>query len=147
MKVREVAYLGPEGTYSHAVAVKRFGKRCRMVPQPTIMDVCKYVARQASRRGIIPMENSSGGAIYETVDILLSGKPRVKVYEELTLNVKLALLARKAEKITWLFSHFAPMQHCESWIRENLGPVRKKVVASTAVAAQAAGPAQKTLFS
>ena len=138
MKVREVAYLGPEGTYSHAVVIKRFGKGCRMVPQPTIMDVCKYVARHASRRGIIPMENSSGGAIYETVDILLSGKPRVKVYEELTLNVKLALLGRKGEKITSLYSHFAPMEHCESWIRQNLGKVRKEVVSSTAAAAQTA---------
>ncbi len=138
MKVREVAYLGPEGTYSHAVAMKRFGNKCRMVPQATILDVCKYVSRHASRRGIIPMENSSGGAIYETVDILLAGKPRVQVYEELILNVRLALLGRKGETIKSLYSHFAPMEHCEAWISRNLRGVRKGVVSSTAVAAQTA---------
>lgn len=138
MPKKDIAYLGPAGTYSHLVAEKRFGKSCHFVPLPTVTEVCRYVARQPDRCGIIPIENSSGGAIYETVDILLAGKPRIHILEELSLNVKLALLGRKQQRIHALYSHFAPLEHCESWIKTHLPRVEKRVVNSTAAAARMA---------
>ena len=136
MAVYEVAFLGPIGTYSHLVAEKRFGTGHKMVPLPTVLDVCTYVAANPERRGIVPIENSSGGAIYETIDILLADRPSVQILEELSLNVKLALLGIKGEKIKYLYSHFAPLEHCVDWINRNLAGVEKRVVASTASAAQ-----------
>ena len=138
MTVKEVAYMGPEGTYSHLVAEKRYGRGPRMVPFPTITDVCCYVARSKARRGIVPIENSSGGPIYETVDILLANKPPINIEEELTLKVNLALLGREGEHIHVLYSHFAPLEHCATWIRRHLPKVEKRVVTSTAVAARRA---------
>lgn len=138
MAISEVAFLGPIGTYSHLVAEKRFGARHKMIPLPTILDVCNYVAAGPDRRGIVPIENSSGGAIYETVDILLADKPRVRIIEELSLNVKLALLGVEGEKIKYLYSHFAPLEHCIGWINNHLPEVEKRVVASTAAAAERA---------
>jgi chorismate mutase/prephenate dehydratase len=131
----EVAYLGPVGTYSHLMAEKRFGKKANMVPMPTIHDVCSFVAKGAGKRGIVPIENSSGGAIYETVDILLANKPKVHIDEELRLEVNLALLGRKGEKIQTLYSHFAPLEHCASWVKKNLPGAKRQVVTSTAEAA------------
>lgn len=133
-----MAYLGPEGTYSHLVAEKRFGLGALLVPQPTILDVCLYVAAKSGRRGVIPFENSSGGAISETVDILLANCPRVRIGEELALNVKLALLGRKGKPIHTLYSHFAPLEHGATWIAENLPAVRKQSTPSTAAAARLA---------
>lgn len=134
-----VAYLGPAGTYSHLVARMRFGKGCSYVSFPGIRGVCEYVAASPSRRrGIIPIENSSGGTIYETVDILIENRPPVCILEELSLKVRLALLGRPKEKIRALYSHFAPLEHCSSWIRKHLGKVEKRVVASTAIGAQRA---------
>jgi chorismate mutase / prephenate dehydratase len=135
----EVAYLGPIGTYSHLVAERRFGHRAKLVPLPTILDVCTFVSRDPSRRrGVVPIENSSGGAIYEMVDILLENSPRVHILEELSLNVKLALLGRRGEKTRTLYSHFAPLDHCVTWLKRHLPRVEKRVVASTAIAAQQA---------
>jgi prephenate dehydratase len=134
----EVAYLGPKGTYSHLVAEKRFGIKTDQVPLTTVHDICSYVSKKPSRRGIVPIENSSGGAIYETVDILLANDPPIHIEEELSLNVKLALLGKKNSKIKTLYSHFAPLEHCAPWIRKNLPCVARKVVTSTAVAAQRA---------
>ncbi len=131
----EVAFLGPRGTYSHLVAEKRFGKSARQIPLPTIMEVCRHASRTPGAYGIVPIENSSGGAIFETVDILLANKPRVHIREELSLEVNLALLGRRDEKIKTLYSHFAPLEHCGAWVRKNLRRVEKRVVASTAVAA------------
>ena len=138
MKNTEVAYLGPPGTYSHLVAEKRFGSKHKYVPMSTILDVCLYVSRKRGRWGVIPIENSSGGAIHETIDILMANKPRVYITEELSLNVKLALIGRKGRKIRTLYSHFAPLEHCVAWIRKSLPKVRRCVVASTAAAAQRA---------
>ena len=137
-KQLEVAYLGPVGTYSLLVAEKRYGRNCRYIPLPTILDVCSYVSGKADRRGVIPIENSSGGAIYETVDILLANKPRIHIEQELTLNVRLALLGRKGEKIKILYSHFAPLEHCAPWVKRHLPRTERKVVSSTAAAAELA---------
>jgi prephenate dehydratase len=134
----EVAYLGPEGTYSHLVAEKRYRHGYRLLPMPSILDVCAFVARNPARRGIIPIENSSGGAIYETVDILLENRPRICILEELSLDVKLALLGRKREKIRVLYSHFAPMEHCVTWLAQRLPGVERRTAATTAIAAQKA---------
>ena len=139
MAKMEVAYLGPIGTYSHLMAEKRFGHRARLVPLPTILDVCVFVARNPSRRrGIVPIENSSGGAIYEMVDILLGNSPRVRILEELSLDVKLALLGRRGERSRILYSHFAPLDHCAAWLKRHMPHVEKRVVASTAMAGQQA---------
>lgn len=132
---KEIAYLGPEGTYSHLVAEKRFGRAATLVPLPTILDIFRFVSRHPDRRAIVPMENSSGGAIYETVDLLLAGKPRVYIHEELSLDVRLALLGRKGEKVSALYSHFAPLEHCDPWLRRHLPRARREVTASTAAAA------------
>ena len=138
MALTEVAYLGPMGTYSHLVAEKRYGRKCKLVPFPSILQVCAFVSKHPSSHGIIPIENSSGGTIYETVDILMANEPRVYIAEELSLDVKLALLGRKGEKIQVLYSHFAPLEHCASWLAHNLPHVQKRVSSSTAMAGRSA---------
>jgi prephenate dehydratase len=136
MNKLEVAYLGPIGTYSHLVAEKFYGRKGKLIPFPTITGVCAFVAGHPTRRGIVPIENSSGGAIYETADILLADKPKVRIEAELSLNVRLALLGREGERARVLYSHFAPLEHCDAWIRKRLPRVDRRVVSSTAAAAQ-----------
>ncbi len=138
MSRREIAYLGPAGTYSHWVAERRFGRRAVLIPLPTIRDVCAYVAAAPHRLGVVPIENSSGGALYETVDILLENRPPVRIMEELALEVKLALLGHRGRRMRTLYSHFAPLEHCATWIRRHLPGVQRRAVASTALAAQRA---------
>ena len=138
MAVKKVAFLGPLGTYSHLVAEKYFGRQVKLVPCSTILDVCSFVAGSRTRSGMIPIENSSGGAIYETVDILLENKPRITIEHEVSLDVRLALLGKPGETIRVLHSHFAPLEHCAPWIAKTLPNVEKSVVTSTAVAAERA---------
>lgn len=137
-KKLDIAFLGPTGTYSHLVAEKYYGTGHNLTPMPTVLDVCSFVAGKPTRRGIVPIENSSGGAIYEMVDILLANEPRIFILEEMTLDVKLALLGRRGQKIKTLYSHFVPLEHCSAWIKKNLPGVDRKVVASTALAARMA---------
>ncbi len=120
MTKQTVAFLGPLGTYS---------------PLPGVLDVCTLVSRTAGAKGIIPIENSSGGTIQETVDILLANRPRVYIEEELSLHVKLALLGHKGCPIKRLHSHFVPLEHCDPWIKKNIPRVERKEEPSTAIAA------------
>jgi len=135
---RTVAYLGPRGTFSELVAHKRFGRKGERVPLPGIYEVFEYVRSHRDAVGIVPIENSSGGTIYETIDCLVEPRRPLVILEELSLQVRLALLGHRGEKIHTLYSHFAPMQHCDAWIRAHLPRVERKETASTAVAAETA---------
>ncbi len=134
----QIAYLGPEGTFSHLVAKKRFGARAKLFPQPSIFDVFDFVRSGAKSLGIVPIENSSGGTIYETVDCLVDETNQLAILEDLSLNVRLALMGRRGEKIATVYSHFVPMRHCEPWLREKLPHAKRVPVASTAKAAELA---------
>lgn len=134
MSQTSVAFLGPLGTYSHLVAKKRFGAAA-MEPKSGILDVCTYVAKTPGALGVVPIENSSGGTINETVDILLNNRPKVHIVEELALDVKLALLGHKGCPVKRLHSHFVPLEHCAAWIQEHLPGVEKREAPSTSVAA------------
>jgi chorismate mutase/prephenate dehydratase len=134
MTKQTVAFLGPLGTYSHLVARKRFAP-LPMIPLSGILDVCTFVSKNKDALGVIPIENSSGGTINETVDILLDNKPAVHIIEELSLDVKLAQLGHKGFPVKRLYSHFVPLAHCAPWIAKNLKGVEKREAASTAAAA------------
>jgi len=138
MRSPEIAYLGPHGTYSHLVAEKRYGRSANLVDLPSITDICTFVSGHPARHAIVPIENSSGGAIYETVDILLSGRPRVHIDEELSLEVNLALLGRPGVPIKTVYSHFAPLEHSAKWLRRHLPKAERRELASTARAAMQA---------
>lgn len=134
--ITKLAYLGPKGTFSGLVAQKRFGNKLEKIPIPGIYEVFEYVRRHRDAVGIVPIENSSGGTIYETIDCLVERRRPLVIREELALQVRLALLGHRGEKIQTLYSHFAPMQHCDEWIRQHLPRVERKEVASTALAAE-----------
>jgi len=129
-----VAFLGPLGTYSHLVAKKRFAA-ARMLPLSGILDVCHFVAGHKDAFGVIPIENSSGGTINETVDILLDNTPPVHLIEALSLDVKLALLGRRDAIPRRLYSHFVPLAHCAPWITEHLKGIEQREAPSTSAAA------------
>lgn len=136
--MRQVAFLGPEGTFSHLVAKKRFGRTARLLPRTSVFDVFDFVRTGPHRLGIVPIENSSGGTIYETVDCLIDEANHISILEDLSLNVRLALMGRRGEAISTVYSHFVPMRHCDPWLREHFPQARRVPVASTARAAEMA---------
>lgn len=136
--MQSVGYLGPEGTFSHQVARKRFGSTAKLVPCDGIYEIFEFVKGGRNRLGVVPVENSSGGTIYETIDCLVENADHLHIREELSLNVKLALLGHRGAKLQNLYSHFVPLQHCQAWIRQNLPGVKTHEIASTAKAAERA---------
>lgn len=135
-----VAFLGPEGTFSHLVALRRYPKRSGL-PCATITEVFHAVRSGQASCGIVPIENSSGGTITETVDLLIEQAGHLAIAEELALDVRLALLGKKGtpfQALRNLYSHVMPLRHHRDWIRENLPSVRMVESPSTAEAARKA---------
>ncbi|MHB8519590.1 MAG: prephenate dehydratase [Limisphaerales bacterium] len=133
-----VAFLGPEGTFAHLAAKNRFGTKSCFVPRPTIKSVIDYVRQDRSRLGVVPIENSSGGTIDETVDELVDVTSKLFIQESLSINVKLALLGRDQRNVRVIYSHFAPLHHCEAWLNDNFPHAKLREESSTAAAIQKA---------
>lgn len=127
-------YLGPEGTFSHILARKRFGKRAPLAAAETFEGVFDGVLGGGD--GLVPVENSSGGTVYDSVDLLIRHAGRVFIREELALDVRIALLGRGEGKINTVFCHFIQIKHYSEWLKARYPQARIKAVGSTAVAAQ-----------
>lgn len=141
--MRSVCYLGPEGTFSHILARKRFGRRTILVACPTIEAIFDRVLASAEDLGIVPIENSSGGTVYDSVDLLIRHSGHVFIHEELALDVRIALLGRPGKTITTVFSHFVQIKHHAEWLKARHPRARLHAVASTAVAAQKAAASSR----
>ncbi len=131
----EIAYFGEKGSFTSIVAQKRYAN-AKLVSIPTVPEVVKYVQENKRRLGVVPIENSSGGFINETIDALINKSCNLFIQEELGVKVKLALLGRKNEEIKHIYSHFAPLNHCESWLKKNYPRAELHQVTSTTQAAK-----------
>jgi chorismate mutase/prephenate dehydratase len=115
-----VAYFGKPGSFSHEVAARRFPKGAELTPRRTISEVFEAVASGEAVHGVVPIENTLGGPIFDTVDQLIRedfGAAGLVVSEELSLHVMLSLLGRKNVKPKRIYSHFVPLKHCGDWVR------------------------------
>jgi chorismate mutase/prephenate dehydratase len=139
-----VAYMGPEGSFSHEAARLRFGPRgARYLPASDIHRVVEAVLGGTADLGVVPIENTTGGMIGDTLDSIMNGLLPGRgfaITEECHLDVKLALLGREAGgPIRRIYSHEVPLKHCRDWIRANLpGAACEKVVSTSRAAALAA---------
>ncbi len=129
-----IACLGPEGSFSHLLTVRRF-PAVEVKLLANIGEVFDFLSASPDALGIVPIENSSGGFIIDTVDRLVDERCRLSILEELALDVKLALLGRRGAEIEAIYSHSMPFFHCDEWLRQQHPAARRISQPSTAAAA------------
>jgi chorismate mutase/prephenate dehydratase len=139
-----VAYMGPAGTFSHAAAVKQFGRTAEFEPVATIGDVFAAVEAGRARYGIVPIENTTEGAVTPTLDALAT-TPLV-IVAELLVKVEHHLLSKggDARKITRIASHPQPLAQCRRFLADHFPGVEQLPTASTAAAAKLAAEESRT---
>lgn len=136
-----VAYLGPQGTFSHAAAGAFFGgavsgQRWDMLSCSSIEDVFASVARSESRYGVVPVENSTEGAVNNTQDCLLDAA--VSVVGEIVLPIRHNLLAAPGtslDQLRSIVSHKQSLAQCRRWLASNVPSLPREECASNAQAA------------
>lgn len=133
-----VAFLGPWGTFSESAAAKHFGQSARLLPQDSIDDVFREVESSHAQYAVVPVENSTEGAVGRTMDLLLS--TTLKICGEINLRVHQNLLSRatKLEDIKQVYSHAQSLAQCHEWLNRMLPEIPRISVGSNAQAAQKA---------
>jgi chorismate mutase/prephenate dehydratase len=133
-----VAYLGPAGTFSHAAVAKHFGSLVEAVPYPTFDDVFRAVDAGQTEFAVVPVENSTEGAVGRTLDLMhatdltICGEVKLRVQQNLLSN------AGSLAAVTRVYSHGQSLAQCVQWLAAHLPTVARIAVASNAEAARLA---------
>jgi len=133
-----VAFLGPRGTFSEEAALKRFGGAVQGVPCGSIDEVFRQVEARQVAFGVVPVENSTDGAVGRTLDLLLATAARV--CGEVLLAVHQCLMSRASEwhGIARVYAHSQSLGQCHEWLNQHLPGAERVPVVSNAEAARQA---------
>lgn len=132
-----IAYLGPRGSFSHLAAAGKFGASVDYEPVADIPAVFAEVERERVDFGVVPVENSYGGGIVDTLDAFYDS--RVKICAEVLRRIHHHLLARcPFERIERVYSKPEVFQQCKQWLLETGLLTKAAPVASTSKAAELA---------
>jgi chorismate mutase/prephenate dehydratase len=133
-----VAYLGPAGTFSHAAVSKQFGTFVDAVASPTFDDVFRAVESGQADYAVVPIENSTEGAVGRTMDLMVDTELSVCGEVKLRVNQNLLSNAGGLDRITRVYSHGQSLAQCVKWLAQHLPAVPRIAVASNAEAARLA---------
>jgi chorismate mutase/prephenate dehydratase len=134
----KVAYLGPRATFTHMAGMQQFGLAAQYVPVESIRDVFNEVERGRADYGVVPIENSSSGAVIYTLDMFIDSD--LKISAEIMLEVSQHLLNKsgKLEDIKKIYTIAPAAAQCRQWLEKNLSGVPILDASSTASAAEMA---------
>ncbi len=137
-KPLEVAYLGPEGTFTEAATLKHFGHSVRTQPFGTISDIFREVESGSCSFGVVPVENSIEGVVNHTLDTFMGSSLRIA--GEVMLRIHHHLMSRSADlsNIQRVYSHQQSLAQCRAWLDRHLPRAERIAVGSNAEAARLA---------
>jgi chorismate mutase/prephenate dehydratase len=133
-----VSYLGPHGTFSEAAVFQRFGQATEGVPADSIDEVFSAVESGAANYGLVPVENSTEGAIGRTLDLLLNSN--LRICGEVLLQVHQCVLSNENDlaMIRKIYSHPQSFGQCQGWLHAHLPNAERVTASSNADAARLA---------
>lgn len=136
-KPLRVAYLGPEGSFSNIAAVRKFGASVEYLPLADIRAVFEEVARGHCDLGLVPIENSVGGGVVDTMDSFIEA--HVCICAEVLVEIHHNLLANcSPEEIRTIASKPEVFAQCRNWLSASFRKAQLVPVASSAKAAEMA---------
>jgi chorismate mutase/prephenate dehydratase len=132
-----IGYLGPDGSFSHTAAMLKFGQSVEYEPLADIRSIFDEVSKGHCDLGLVPIENTTGGGVIETLDALIDSD--VKVCSEVLMTIHHNLLANcSLEQIEKIYSKPEVFAQCRNWLSATFKEAKTIPVASTAKAAQMA---------
>ncbi|SFV87737.1 Chorismate mutase I / Prephenate dehydratase [hydrothermal vent metagenome] len=130
-----VAYLGPEGTFTQEATLKHFGHAVSTVDCASINEIFHQVKKGNANYGVVPIENSSNGVVGITVEMLNTSD--LNVCGEVEVSIRHQLMTQdKNQEIKVIYAHQQALDQCQHWLRNNYPNAELKSVASNALAAK-----------
>ena len=134
-----VAYLGPTGTFSEQAVFQQFGSSVDGLPCVSIDEVFRATEAGTADFGVVPVENSSEGAINRTLDLLLATTSVISGEVSIAVHHSLMTKTGGMEGVTAVCAHSQALAQCQVWLNQNYPHIARHAVASNAEAARMAG--------
>ncbi|WP_394777868.1 prephenate dehydratase [Undibacterium sp.] len=130
-----VAFLGPVGTFSEQAVYQQFGRAVLGLPCVSIDEVFRATEAGTADFGVVPIENSSEGAINRTLDLLL--QTSLVISGELSIPVHHSLMTKlgSMDGIARICAHSQALAQCQAWLNQHYPHIERHAVASNAEAA------------
>ena len=143
-KKLSVSFLGPLGTFSEEATIRQFGENIETIPTDSIDQVFNHVQSGIAHYGVVPVENSTEGAISRTLDLLLTKD--LKICGEIILPVHHFFLSKnsKLKGIKTIYAHGQSLAQCHDWLMNNAPDIKKVSVMSNAEGAKIASKEKNT---
>ncbi|WP_322033506.1 prephenate dehydratase [Paraburkholderia sp. J76] len=137
-KTISAAFLGPVGTYSEQAMYQYFGQSIEGLPCPSIDEVFRAVEAGAAEFGVVPVENSTEGAVSRTLDLFL--ETQLVIGGEIALPIQHNLMTQSGalNGVTRVCAHPQALAQCQHWLTANAPQLERQPVSSNAEAARLA---------
>ncbi len=134
-----IAYLGPQGTFTHAAVHKHFGRFVKPVPLGAIDEVFREVAAGSADFGVVPVENSTEGMVTHTLDVFPGSNLRICGEVLLRIHHHLVSGEQDLAAVTTVYAHQQALAQCREWLDARLPHAQRIAVSSNGEAARRAG--------
>ncbi|MCY1701646.1 prephenate dehydratase [Deinococcus sp. SL84] len=133
-----VTYLGPQGTFTEQAARRHFGGAAQLASCATIDEALREVEARQADYAVVPVENSSEGAVNRTLD-LLPATP-LRACGEVTLRIHHCLMSpgEDAAAVARIYAHPQALAQCHEYLTRHLPAAERLPVSSNAEAARLA---------
>ncbi len=134
-----VAYLGPQGTFSELAMLRKFGSGVEAQPCASIDEVFRAAEAERADFAVVPVENSSEGAVSRSLDLLLATSLQIVAEVSIPVHLHLLTLAGTFDGVERVLAHPQALGQCVAWLNLNAPALERVPVASNAEAARLAG--------
>ena len=142
-KKLNIAYLGPEATYTHQAAISNFGVSLNYEAIRSIPDVFAAVQIGSADYGVIPIENSTEGVVFHSMDTLVESE--LQICSQVYLPIEHCLISHsKMDAIKSVRSKDQALGQCRDWLKQNVPTAVRVDVSSTADAVRTASENHET---
>ncbi len=132
-----IAYLGPEATYTHQAAIRRFGGSLKYAPLRTITDVFTEVVKNKADYGVVPVENSTEGVVTHTLDMFIDSD--LKIVSQILLPISHCFISHaRRDHVSRLYVHPQTLAQCRGWVHRNFSQAEILETSSNARSAELA---------
>lgn len=131
----KIAYFGPEASFTHIAALKKFGHSLDYLECDSITDVFTEVERSRAGYGVVPIENSTEGAVNHTLDMFVDSELKICSEEYLPIQHNLVSKLKKLSSIKTIYSHQQVFAQCRNWLEKNMPRAKLIPMTSTTAAA------------
>lgn len=133
-----VAFLGPEGTFSEQAVYSSFGSSVQTLACGTIDEVFMAVEIGDAEFGVVPVENSTEGAINRTYDLMVRTSLTITGEVSIPIQHNLMTASGNMQGVRQISAHAQALAQCQLWLNSHFPDIPKQAVSSNAEAARIA---------